>query len=207
MQKTILTLIASAALVLPLTAGNADSVDVQVQNAAWFEDQVGDAWDDDLVGEVWTADGVEEVTLAEARDLFVDRAGAVSVPALFDEAPRTQGTGDFPLIGDVWLIESATTAEDVSCSQGGGGNGGHYDEAVPSGVMYPLAGYATSDISTFGIGTGIELTPPLGDAVLYSEEVVYGGESDFWCTQFSLFGLNFVTNFPFILGAAQGLEP
>lgn len=176
-------------------------------NEDWFQERVGDHWDPELRGTLHTGSGEQEITLAEASALFAERSEGIDLHTMSGNPLGVNVTAGEEIV----IIEEALGTDlTVGCSNHGDGNGGHstvsIDNPAPQPgtplIKNPYYGVATSDISTEGIGFVINLMT--GDEWIYSGEVHYAGNSDFWCLEIVFDGLLYVINFPFLDGAFLG---
>lgn len=200
----------SIAVVLALSGAatlSADDED-QLTNEDWFEGRFGDQWDPDLEATLHTSAGETEITLGEAAELFGERAQGFDLHSVSQADEPVEGVATAG--SEIWIIEEALGTDlSVGCAQDTGGEGGHSTIAIDNPapqedpfLRLPFYGAATSDISTEGQGIVVNFST--GEEWLYNGQVAYTGNSDFWCLEATLFGQEYVLNFPYLDGAFVG---
>lgn len=225
MQRThlVVLLIGIAMVTMTVPAGAAAEDPLRERNRAWLMSQV-DTWEPDAEATVYTGQGPQVVTTEAAMAGLLDRLDSVELDLAeaFGGSPTPDSHSHGPAnhtAGDFGLFESNTDPE-INCSQGGGGAGGHYDQAVEVGShgttvlgipvgTYDYVGTATSRVS-LGDGARAILFPVtsielgiIGASIPgsqgYADEVRYEGTSDFHCIEFS-FIPGFTVNAPLVRG-------
>lgn len=219
-KHTTVLLVAIAMVTMTAPVGAADQDPVREQNREWLTSQT-DTWHPDAEATVYKWDGEHVMTAEEALDQLLDRLDRIGLDLddAFGPTPQSHSTGPANhTAGNFWIFENNMDPE-ISCNQGGGGAGGHYDHAAPVpsheenvlGVpvgTYSHVGTATSNIS-LGDGARAIMGPVYSVEVGvigasfpgsqgYADEIRYEGSSDFHCIEFGWAG--FTVNSPVVRG-------
>lgn len=185
MEKIVAFALALAMFAVVAPGAVAEDTSVREENREFILEHA-DEYDPNEVVEVHHNGIVEEMTAEEALELTLDRAGDRNLADL--AASATHGSSD--LVGDVWLLGfgSVDCGETTILQEGVNPFLGLHPQFFLYAGDY---GYNEDSSADFLLGLGFTMK----EFVLVSDEVNYGGISDFFCFEGS-----FGVLFPFIDG-------